>query len=51
MDEICLFTATRAATAGIAIGGAMVAAVNEASLEAGRTVPWIVSKKKGSLGT
>jgi hypothetical protein len=36
MDEIRLFTATRAAATGIATAGAMAAAVNEASPEAGR---------------
>jgi hypothetical protein len=36
MDEIRLFTTTRAAAAGIATAGAMAVAVNEASLEAGR---------------
>jgi hypothetical protein len=38
MDEIRLFTATRAAAAGIATARAMVAVVNEASPEAGWTV-------------
>jgi hypothetical protein len=38
MDEIRLFTATRAAAAGIVTARAMAVVVNEASLEAGRTV-------------
>ncbi len=38
MDEIRLFTATRAAAIGITTAGAMVAAVNEASPEAGWTM-------------
>jgi hypothetical protein len=38
MDEIRLFTATRVAAAGLATAGAMAAAVNKASLEAGRIV-------------
>jgi hypothetical protein len=38
MDEICLFIATSAATARITTIGAMATIVNEASLEAGRTV-------------
>jgi hypothetical protein len=36
MDEIRLFTATRAAATGIATAGAMAATVNEASPEARR---------------
>jgi hypothetical protein len=47
MDEIRLFTATRAVAAGIATSGAMMATVNEASPEAGRTV----AKKGSNLGT
>jgi hypothetical protein len=38
MDENCQFTATRAATAGIATAGAMAAAMSEASHEARWTV-------------
>ncbi len=38
MDEIRLFTATRAAVAGIATAGAMAAAMNEASPKTGPTV-------------
>jgi hypothetical protein len=38
MDEIRLFTSTKAATAGIATVGAMAAVMSEASHEAGPTV-------------
>ncbi len=47
MDEICLFTSTRAAAARIATVGVMVAAVNEASPEApDGQWPRIIAKKK-----